>query len=201
MVIPRVICTSAERPSPSHSIPSWTSRSRAAASPGLGPCTRTAGRPRLLRPRGGRGLLGLGDLAAPLAVAGGMRDAVGVCGLRHTIAEARDAAKRRQVGICSPPAGPERREGDITGPIGPPEAAQPQGGVGMTWGSSDPTVWKGQGPAAGPQGLVLQRFPSRPPQCPDPSRRPSRRLTTAALRTRPRGTAPHSDGYPWGRKV
>jgi len=147
----------------------------------------------------GGGLLGLGDLAAPLAVAGGIGGAVGAVAF---VIPSPKPGMRPSAGrsgyVPAQPVPSDVRE-TYMGPIGPPEAGQPQGGVGMTWGSSDPTVWKGQGPPPAPKDWYSS-VSQQPPQCPN---HPGTFTTPHYSGPTDAGSwyCPHCNGYPWGRKV
>lgn len=81
-------------------------------------------------------------------------------------------------------------------PTGPPEAGQPQGGIGITYGSPDPTIWKGPGAPPSPREW-FSSVSQQPPQCP----------THQGTHTTPHfkdmndpGSwyCPKCNGYPWG---
>ena len=147
----------------------------------------------------GSGLLGLGDLAAPLAVAGGIGGAVGAVAFVIPSPKPGMRPSAGRSGYVPPQPVPSDVRETYAGPIGPPEAAQPQGGVGMTWGSSDPTVWKGQGPPPAPKDWYSS-ISQQPPQCPN---HPGTFTTPHYSGPTDAGSwyCPHCNGYPWGRKV
>ncbi len=147
----------------------------------------------------GAGLLGLGDLAAPMAVGGAAGGAVGAVALLVPSPKPGFRPGAGRAGYAPAQPVPSEVRETYAGPIGPPEPAQPQGGVGMTWGSPDPTVWKGQGPPPAPKDWY-SNVSQQAPQCP---MHPGTFTTPHYRDPTDAGSwyCPHCNGYPWGRKV
>lgn len=147
----------------------------------------------------GAGLLGLGDLAAPMAVAGAVGGVVGAVAFFVPSPKPGFRPGTGAPGYAPAPPVPSDVRETYSGPIGPPEPGQPMGGAGMSWGTSDPTVWKGPGPPPAPKDWYTS-VSQQPPQCPV---HPGTFTMPHYSGPTDAGSwfCPHCNGYPWGRKV
>ena len=147
----------------------------------------------------GTGILALGEFAAPIARAGAIGGVVGFIAL--VVPSPKPSPRRGQgrVGGSVQQTVPSDIRETNPGQIGPPEAGQPQGGAGMSWGPQDPTVWGGQGPPPAPRDWYSS-VSQQPPQCPI---HPGTFTTPHYSSPSDAGSwyCPHCKGYPWGRKV
>jgi len=147
--------------------------------------------------RSGGVALGLGEYSEVIAVGTGAAGAVGVIALLVPSPKPgfRPASGRA---VYGPPAPTPSvvSETNPYAPTGPPEPGQPQGGIGITYGSPDPTIWRGPGAPPPPRDW-FHSVSQQSPQCP----------LHQGTHTTPHfkdmddpGSwyCPHCNGYPWG---
>jgi hypothetical protein len=147
--------------------------------------------------RSGGVALGLGEYSEVIAVGSGAAGAVGVIALL----------------IPSPKPGFRPIQGQFVpnhvqltpsvvsetnpyAPTGPPEPGQPQGGIGITYGAPDPTIWRGPG-APPPPREWFHSVSQQSPQCPQHQ---GTHTTSHFKDMDDPGSwyCPHCKGYPWG---
>lgn len=147
--------------------------------------------------RSGGVVLGLGEYSEVIAVGSGAAGAVGVIAL--LIPSPKPGFRPVQGQFVSNQVQPTPSvvsETNPYAPTGPPEPGQPQGGIGITYGAPDPTIWRGRG-APPPPREWFHSVSQQSPQCPQHQ---GTHTTSHFKDMDDPGSwyCPHCKGYPWG---